>query len=86
MQAKWFRVILDEGHLIRNKNTRTSKAVLALDALHPWILTGTPVVNTLADLGPGLSFIGQMDLKDFHKRVTSLEKTVSHISDHGADM
>lgn len=63
---------------VRNKGTRTSKAALKLDCLHPWILTGTPIVNSLADLGPGISFIGQMDLTDFHSKVSSWEKKVSN--------
>lgn len=44
--------------------------------LHPWILTGTPIVNSLADLGPGLDFVGKENLKDFQKRIASIEKKV----------
>lgn len=74
LKTKWFRVILDEAHNIRNKGTATSKAVMELDYLHPWFLSGTPIVNSLADIGPALSFIGLMDLDEFHKRVTKMEK------------
>jgi SNF2 family DNA or RNA helicase len=37
----WFRAILDEAHNVRNRRTVAARAVLSLDVLHPWILTGT---------------------------------------------
>lgn len=47
---EFFRVILDEGHTIRNRSTITSKAVLGLSAKFKWVLTGTPIINKLDDL------------------------------------
>lgn len=40
-QVRWWRIICDEGHLLRESNTRRSKAVLSLVADHKWIVTGT---------------------------------------------
>lgn len=37
----WLRVVLDEGHVVRNPNTQMSKAVLDLKAKRRWILSGT---------------------------------------------
>lgn len=37
---KWLRVILDEGHAIRNPNAQQTKAVLDLEAERRWVLTG----------------------------------------------
>ncbi|KAG7663418.1 RAD5 [[Candida] subhashii] len=48
--VKFFRIILDEGHNIRNRNTKTAKSVYELDSDRKWILTGTPIVNRLDDL------------------------------------
>lgn len=42
--------------------------------MHPWYLSGTPIVNTLGDLGPALNFIGAMADEDFHKKVVKMEK------------
>lgn len=38
--VSWLRVVLDEGHVIRNPNTQMSKAVLHLRAQRRWILSG----------------------------------------------
>lgn len=40
---RWRRVVLDEAHLIKNKETETARAVYALHAEHRWCLTGTPL-------------------------------------------
>lgn len=40
LAVNWLRVVLDEGHIIRNPNAQMSKAVLALNAQRRWILSG----------------------------------------------
>ena len=40
-QIRWWRVICDEGHLLRESGTRRSRAVLSLAADNKWIVTGT---------------------------------------------
>ncbi|EIM84514.1 uncharacterized protein STEHIDRAFT_61302 [Stereum hirsutum FP-91666 SS1] len=49
-KMKWYRVILDEAQFVRNRNTRSSKTVAMLKAKYRWMLTGTPITNSLADL------------------------------------
>ncbi|KAG0246355.1 hypothetical protein BGX31_002966 [Mortierella sp. GBA43] len=49
-QIDWFRVVLDEAHIIKEVNTVQSKASCALTAERRWCLTGTPVQNKLDDL------------------------------------
>ncbi|ROW12480.1 hypothetical protein VMCG_00845 [Cytospora schulzeri] len=46
----FFRIILDEAHNIKNRQSKTAKACYELSAEHRWILTGTPIVNKLEDL------------------------------------
>ncbi|KAI9671652.1 MAG: hypothetical protein M1831_003180 [Alyxoria varia] len=57
MELNWFRVVLDEGHIIREQNTRQSKTTCALPAQRRWVLTGTPVQNRLEDLGALVKFL-----------------------------
>lgn len=56
--VKWRRVILDEGHNIRNPSSKGAAACNALIARSKWVLTGTPIVNSLKDLYSLLRFIG----------------------------
>ncbi|BEJ17347.1 hypothetical protein CspHIS471_0607480 [Cutaneotrichosporon sp. HIS471] len=70
----WFRAVLDEAHNVRNRRTISARSVLQLDVLHPWILTGTPIVNSLGDVGPALEFIGAMDLSQYNEEVVKREK------------
>lgn len=46
----FFRIILDEAHSIKNRQSKTAKACYELSATHRWVLTGTPIVNRLEDL------------------------------------
>lgn len=46
----FFRIILDEAHNIKNRQSKTAKACYELSAEHRWVLTGTPIVNKLEDL------------------------------------
>jgi DNA repair protein RAD5 len=46
----YFRIILDEAHFIKNRQSKTAKACYELSARHRWALTGTPIVNRLEDL------------------------------------
>ena len=49
-ELSWFRVILDEAHLIKDRSTSTAKAAFNLVSLHKWCLTGTPLQNRVGEL------------------------------------
>ncbi|TPX50989.1 hypothetical protein SeMB42_g01602 [Synchytrium endobioticum] len=46
----WYRIVLDEAHYIKERNTKQAKACRALQAERRWCLTGTPIQNKLEDL------------------------------------
>ncbi|KAI9608610.1 hypothetical protein H4Q26_004795 [Puccinia striiformis f. sp. tritici PST-130] len=56
-EATWFRIILDEAHLIRDAATKRSRAIIALKTQRKLCLTGTPLQNQLSDLYTLLRFI-----------------------------
>ncbi|KAH8592908.1 DNA repair and recombination protein RAD5C [Bisporella sp. PMI_857] len=56
-EINWFRVVLDEAHMIREATTQQSKAICRLSAQRRWAVTGTPVQNRLEDLGALMCFL-----------------------------
>lgn len=55
--VSWFRVILDEAHLIKDRSTSTAKAVFHLVSLNKWCLTGTPLQNRVGELYSLIRFL-----------------------------
>ena len=53
----WYRTVLDEAHIIRHRQTTFYQTCLKLSAANRWCLTGTPIQNTLDDIGALFSFI-----------------------------
>ena len=45
------------GHDIRNRSTKQFQAIASLHAVHRWCLTGTPIQNSLEDLGALVAFL-----------------------------
>ena len=52
LRAKWLRVVLDEGHFIKNHNSQTAKACYELNTRRKWIVSG----NLNESLQPYQSF------------------------------
>lgn len=65
LQTNYFRIVLDEAHMIREQSTRQSQAICTLSAQRRWAVTGTPVQNRLDDLGALIKFLR---LKPFSDR------------------
>lgn len=69
---KFGRIILDEAHIIRNRGSKKSKAVLELHCRqYRWVVTGTPIFNFIDDMYILFKFLeigGIDDFKDWKKK------------------
>ncbi|KAI1881221.1 hypothetical protein JX265_000047 [Neoarthrinium moseri] len=55
--VEWRRIVLDEGHTIRNPKAQLALATHKLKARSRWILTGTPIINNVKDFFSLLRFL-----------------------------
>jgi len=53
----WWRIILDEAHLIKGRANQVSKAAFALQGQNRWAVTGTPLQNSVDDVFGLLHFL-----------------------------
>jgi SWI/SNF-related matrix-associated actin-dependent regulator of chromatin subfamily A3 len=54
---KWRRVVLDEGHKIKNRDSKTMVAICELQREASLVVTATPIVDRPAELFSYLQFI-----------------------------
>jgi DNA repair protein RAD16 len=57
-QIKWNRIILDEAHNIKERQTNTAKASFELQSNYKWCLSGTPLQNRVGELYSLVRFLG----------------------------
>lgn len=56
-KISWKRLILDESQLTRRSSTQVARDVFNLRSEYRFLLTGTPLVNSISDLKGQLSFL-----------------------------
>ena len=71
------RVVLDEGHVIRNPNAMMSKAVHALKSERRWVVTGTPIQNSMKDMFSIISFLKLEPFTDRQWWRRTMERPIS---------
>lgn len=85
-RRKWDRIVLDEGHYIRNAKTNSYKAICRLqnDRVntegHKWILSGTPINNSRKDLASLAHWMGLPLLDPDMANEFILRRTMSDIT------
>lgn len=61
---KFYRVVLDEAHNIKDRTSGTAKAANNVQCIKKWCLTGTPLQNRIGEM---YSLIRFLKLDPFHK-------------------
>ncbi|OAX34772.1 hypothetical protein K503DRAFT_774190 [Rhizopogon vinicolor AM-OR11-026] len=75
-RVKWFRIVLDEAHNIKNRNTKAAVACCELEGKYRWCLTGTPMQNTVDELFSLLKFLRARPLNDWQTFNEQIAKPV----------
>jgi SWI/SNF-related matrix-associated actin-dependent regulator of chromatin subfamily A3 len=55
---RWWRVIADEGHCLKESQTNIWKSCSQIVSDHKWIVTGTPLSTKVFDVKNQLAFLG----------------------------
>jgi SNF2 family DNA or RNA helicase len=56
-KLKWHVIVVDEAHHINNNTSQISKSLRQFDCIRKFLLTGTPLQNTLQDLWALLNYL-----------------------------
>lgn len=56
-ETQFYRMILDEGQNIKNKETQAAKACCTVNSMYRWILSGTPIQNNMEELFSLIRFL-----------------------------
>jgi DNA repair protein RAD16 len=68
------RLILDEAHSIKSRNTGVAKACFALKGTYKWCLSGTPVQNRIGEFFSLLRFLEVRPFADYFCRSCDCEQ------------
>ncbi|GJQ08747.1 hypothetical protein GpartN1_g538.t1 [Galdieria partita] len=79
--GEWYRVVLDEAHIIKDRNTQTAKACYALNSERRWLLTGTPIQNSLDDFFSFIHFLKAYPYAEYKFWVRRISKPHSYKPD-----
>jgi len=53
----WWRIVLDEAHMIKSRSSQTANAAFGLIAIHRWCLSGTPLQNRVGEVYSLIRFL-----------------------------
>lgn len=66
-KAKFYRVVLDEAHIIKNRNTKGAMAACRVNAEFRWCLSGTPMQNNVEEIFSLIKFCRIRPYNDWEK-------------------
>lgn len=77
IQVQWQRVVLDEGHFVKNATTKQSQACRDLPARARWVVSSTPVQNSITDLYGLVAFLNLAPLTERSVFRAALERPIA---------
>ncbi|KAN0139248.1 SNF2 family N-terminal domain containing protein [Lactarius tabidus] len=75
-KVRWWRIVLDEAHNIKNRSTKAAQACSALDGKYRWCLTGTPLQNNVEELYSLLKFLRIKPLNEWQTFNEQINKPI----------
>ncbi|CAN9355596.1 DNA repair protein rad5 [Alternaria alternata] len=81
-ECMWYRIIIDESHNIKNRNSKSSKACADLMAKHRLCMTGTPMMNSVDELYPLLRFLKAEPYCTWNKFSLEIAKPMKTTNEH----
>ena len=89
LAIRWDRIILDEGHEIRNRKSKTHIAALELRGRVRWVVSGTPIFNSIRDFVALCAFVGipkdvAQGYTDKVRETYVLRRTKADVAHHNA--
>ncbi|TEB32621.1 hypothetical protein FA13DRAFT_1731108 [Coprinellus micaceus] len=76
-RIKYWRVVLDEAHTIKNAKTKGAIACCELEAKYRWCLTGTPMQNNVSELHSLFKFLHVKPYNDLGRFNLDIGKPIS---------
>src|SRR5271170_5348494 len=67
LDTEWYRIIIDEAQVIKNRSTLTARGIIDLRARYRWSLSGTPMQNGVEEIFSQLSYLRIRPYDDWQK-------------------
>jgi len=80
----WWRIVLDEAHMIKSRSSSTASAAFHLSGIYRWALSGTPLQNRVGELYSLIRFLRIDPMAHYCCRRQGCDcKSIYYRMDHG---